>query len=616
MCGIAGALGWGREDGEKRLRDALARIAHRGPDGTGLHAEDGVAIGMQRLAIIDLAHGQQPIYDESGNLATVCNGELYNYRELLAELAGRGHRFQSDSDVNVIPHSYEEQGTEAVHGWRGMFAAALWDRKERQLVLWRDRAGKKPLYYAAEDGRFAFASELPALLTLLSRRPGIRRAAVADYLRYGFVPQPATIYEGVHAVPPGGVLVVRPGEAPRVRRYWRRAAGAPFPGTRAEALAELDRRLAEAVRLRLRSDVPVGVFLSGGIDSGLVAHYAARENRADLMAFVVSVDDPALDEGPAALEVARRLGIPAERIDLAIAPLDVVGRIAALYGQPFADSSAVPSYLISRQASPTRKVVLNGDGGDEVFGGYRRYVLARSLGGAGRRSGILPPVTAGLGRLVAGRARRRGGAGFAARALRGLAVGEEERYRIWTADVMTGGTLDACFPALAEETTLSPGERPRCGDLRSLMQSDFEFLLPSDLLVKMDIATMANGLEARSPFLDVPLIEFAWSLPDRWLVEWRTSKPMLRSLAADRLPAGIVGAPKRGFEVPVARWLAGDLRPMVADLLLAADSRVAALGDAAEVADLVERRTPFAGNWGQSVWGLLMLELFLREDGR
>jgi asparagine synthase (glutamine-hydrolysing) len=612
MCGIAGVLGLDRDEGAARLRRALGAIAHRGPDGEGVHLADGVALGMRRLAIIDLAGGGQPIYDEERALAVVANGEIYNYRELLADLASRGHRFQSASDVNVIPHSYQERGVGAVEEWRGMFAAALWDDRRRKLVLWRDRVGKKPLYYAARGNLFAFGSELGAVHALLGERRPLRRAAIGDYLRYGFVPQPATAFEGILSLPPGSVLEVEPGRAPVVRRYWRREAGASFQGSRADALAELDRRLAEAVELRLRSDVPVGVFLSGGIDSGLVSHYAAKGNRADLMAFVVGVADPALDESGPATDVARRLGIPVERIDLDHAPTEVIERVAGLYGQPFADSSAVPSYLVSRQARAARTVVLNGDGGDEVFGGYRRYLLARRLRGAGRS--VLSPVAAGLGQALATRSRRRGGAGFLARALRGAAVGEEERYRVYTADVMTGGALERCFPALAGETTLAPDERPRCRDLRSLMQSDFDHLLPSDLLVKMDIATMAHGLEARSPMLGAPLVEFAWTLPDEWLVGWKTSKPLLRSLAASRLPAPIGRAPKRGFEVPVARWLGGELRPMVQDLLLASDGRVAEWGERGALAELVERRTPFAGNWAQSVWALLMLELFLRGE--
>lgn len=619
MCGIAGLVGLPQQVAAPRVREALRCLEHRGPDGEGTHAAEDAVLGIRRLAIIDVSGGNQPIYNEDGSVAVVMNGELYEYVERFAELKARGHHLQSGSDVNLVPHYYEEAGREAFRYLRGMFAVAIWDTSHRRLILARDRVGKKPLYYAPVDDWLAFASELPALLTLLERSPTLNPPAIADYLRLGFVPHPETMYRGVFALPPGTTLAFTPGGVPNVAPYWTPPNPPEFKGAHADALAELEKRLREAVALRLRSDVPVGLFLSGGIDSGLVAAYAAAAGARDLLCFVVHVLDAKLDEAPAAIRTAKHLGLPVETIDLALAPRDVIERVPLLYGQPFADSSAVPSFFVARAASAHRKVVLNGDGGDEVFAGYRRYWAGRA---ALWLSGLRPPAraaVAALGRTLAAGRPRRSTLGFAARTLRGLAFENGARYLAWTNDLFDDATLARCFPDLARgEHTLERlerlrGERPSADGLRAFQRSDYRLILPDDLLVKMDIATMANSLEARSPLLDVPLAEFVWSLPERWLLTARETKPLLRALARRVLPREIAAAPKRGFEVPVERWLAHDLRDVVHDLLLAHDGRVAALGDAGTLSRFVGGDDDFLGNRPQAVWSLLMLELFLRQ---
>lgn len=613
MCGIAGIAGELPVDAEERLSRSLALLEHRGPDGEGRFRARSVVLGMQRLAVIDVANGDQPIFNEDRSIAVVCNGEIYNYKEEMARLAGRGHRFQSAADVNVIPHGYEDDGVAAVDHWRGMFAAALWDERTERLTLWRDRVGKKPLFYHRQQDCLMFASELPALVALIGRAPGMDPGAIREYLRFGYVPHPGTVFQGVRALPPGSVLQYRPGETERVARYWRRGEARPTSfGTRAEAVDAIDRGLVEATRLRLRADVPIGLFLSGGIDSGLVASAAVRAGAERLTAYTVSVGDPALDEGPEAELTARHLGLSIERIELTLAPADLVSKIALIYGQPFGDSSAVPSYAVARAARRDRTVVLNGDGGDEIFAGYARYVLGRWSRPDGP-GGAATPVWTALRRGLAG-AGRRSTLGLVRRAARGYLAPPGDRFRLWTGDLFDDAAMAACFPGLsgAQAGWLGDDFPPAYDGFRAMLHADYEWLLPDDLLVKADMATMAHGLEARSPFLDTELAELAWALPDRWLLSGLGTKPLLRDLARRYLPNRISRAPKRGFEVPVARWLAADLRDMVRDILLAPNARIAQWCDRDAVASLVSGQLKTDGNQPQMLWVVLMLELFLR----
>lgn len=619
MCGIAGLVTPDASRAGSRIQAALDLLIHRGPDGQGFHFGDRIALGMRRLAVIDVEGGDQPIYNEDRTVVVVCNGEIYDHVERLAELRARGHRFQSRSDVNVIPHSYEELGRDAFTRCRGMFAAAVWDSNRRRLVLARDCVGKKPLYYSVSGDGLAFASEIPALLAMLTQTPGISRDALALYLQLGFVPHPWTIYDGIHALPPGSTLTFEPGGEPHVASYWRPSEPSRFSGTRREAIEEIDRRLREAVTLRLRSDVPLGLFLSGGIDSGLVAAYAAGAGAKNLKCFVVAVDDPTMNEAPAARLVAERLGLPIEAIPLRYEPRDAVERIPALYGQPFGDSSAIPSYYLARWASRHRKVVLNGDGGDEVFAGYRRYWLGRAAQWLLPSRGLPRRLLRWPGRRLAGLASRRSGLGFGARILRGLAADDASRYLIWTVDLLGDDELRRCFPDLAKnrqpllQLQAVRGERIACNTLRDFQAADYRLILADDLLTKMDIATMAHGLEARSPFLDIPLAEFSWSLPERWLMTSRQTKPLLRALAERYLPKAIETAPKRGFEVPMRRWIRHELREPIHDLLLASDSRLMALGAPRALKSLIAGTDRFSGNHPQLVWCLLVLEVFLRS---
>lgn len=338
-----------------------------------------------------------------------------------------------------------------------------------------------------------------------------------------------------------------------------------------------------------------------------------------MLCFVVEVADPALNEVPTARQVAARLGLPIETIPLHIAPLEAIEKVSLLYGQPYGDSSAVATYFVAKAASAHRKVVLNGDGGDEVFAGYRRYWAARAFPTLRQIPPSLKAPLARLGARLAHVAERRSDLGFMARTLRGLTLGDEERYLVWTQDLLSAGDLARCFPDLAaegpplgERLARLRGERMSCRTVREFQRSDYRLVLVDDLLSKMDMATMAHSLEARAPLLDTPLAEFTWSLPESWLLRLTETKPLLRALARRRLPADVARAPKRGFEVPVRQWLSNELRDLVGDVLLTGDSRVAQLGEPRAVRDFVAGRDGFAGNRPQAVWCLLMLELFLR----
>ncbi len=442
MCGIAGCTG---PDAARRVdgvRAALDLMQHRGPDGMGWHEEDGIVLGMCRLAVVGLVGGDQPVFDEAGTRVVVCNGEIYNHIELRAELGAR-HAISSTSDAAVIPHLHEDDPDGFLSRLRGMFALALWDSRARRLVLARDRLGKKPLYWSCTPGGgVAFASELPALREIVGRHQAIDEVALHHYLALGMIPGPRTIYRNVSAIPVAARLdVVRDGDAPSVRA-WAGPPELPEPvsATGEALLDEIDARLADAVRLRLRSDVPMGVMLSGGIDSGLVLAHAARAGARELKAFVVRTMDARYDESALARRTAAKWGISVHEAALGDVDEATVRAVVRAYGQPFGDSSAIPSWLLARAIAPHRKAVLNGDGGDEIFAGYRRYALVRWMSG-------LPRVD--MRRFVQGSDNGRGVLGFARRAVRIAGARGPEAYQLLTTDLVTPSVMLSVFPQLA-----------------------------------------------------------------------------------------------------------------------------------------------------------------------
>lgn len=616
MCGILGA--WCDEPLEPAVIDAaLNAMRHRGPDDAGKFHHGKVWLAMRRLAIIDLAGGRQPLFNEERTLAVVCNGEIYNYRELSAALTAAGHRFGCQSDTEVLVHLYEEHGTALCRQLRGMYGFAIWDAHRRRLLLGRDRFGKKPLYYArTPSGGLLFASELKALRPLVLAAGGtweLREQAVYDYLSIGCVPQPETAFRGVQAVPPAATLEFD-GSSVRIERYWSLCYHEKKSLSYAEALEQTRAHVAEAVHLRLRSDVPLGVFLSGGVDSSVVAYEAAREVGANLQTFTVALDDPGLDESAVAARTARRLGVRNTRLPLTVAPRQMLETLVRQYDQPFADPSAIPSLAISRLARQHVTVVLNGDGGDEVFAGYRRHLAAYLSG----RLRFLPASLAAVAGKLLGRsaAHRRSPAGFAARVLRGACSPAGTRYLTWTSDRLHERDKRASWkklPAPATEAWIESLVPHGLSALDTQLDLDRKINLLSQLLVKMDIATMAHSIEGRSPFLDHKLAEFVAALPDGYRLHRRQPKSLLRDAYRDRLPSEVISGRKRGFEIPLEAWLQTDLREVLHDTVGSSGALVRDWLEGRFIDGILHRSVLAERNWATLTYSLLVLELWLRE---
>lgn len=615
MCGIAGELGDG--DLDARLRQMCDRLRHRGPDDEGRLVEDGVALGMRRLAIIDVAHGQQPVYNEDRSVVVVFNGEIYNYRTLRAELLARGHRFETESDSEVIAHLYEERGTRFVEDLRGMFAIAVWDRARRRLVLARDRVGKKPLLYAETPGGLVFASELKALL----EHPAVERSvdldAVDHYLTLQYVPAPWTPVRGVHKLPPATVLVHEDGRS-TLTTYWRLDRRTRTGLSRDEAVERTRELIREATALRLVSERPLGAFLSGGVDSSLVVAAMAEATDHPVKTFSIGFEDPRYDERQFARTVARAFGTEHHELVVSPDPLTTLEGIAEAYDEPFADSSAVPSLEVARMTRRHVTVALNGDGGDESFGGYTRYaynagvdrVPALVRRAATAASGLLP-ASAGP-RTATGKARRvlaSAGGDAAARYLHLMSYFDEPAKRALYSPAMRARLTEGATPALFRTWW---DDSPAPDTVGRMLDVDVRSYLPGDLLVKVDIATMRHSLEGRSPLLDHVLMEFAASLPPEWKVRGRRTKVLLKDVARGWLPDEVIDRPKMGFGVPIATWLRTDLRDTARDLLTDRTARDRGWFDQAAVQRLLAEHDEGVDRSAR-IWALLVLEQWHRR---
>ena len=624
MCGIVGVAGSLRASADRGLLQAMTdRLRHRGPDGEGMFWDADVGLAMRRLAIIDVAGGNQPIFNEDGTICVLQNGEIYNFVDLRAELIGRGHTFTTQSDTEAIVHAYEEFGAECVEHLWGMFALAIWDRARRRLLLARDRLGEKPLvYHHAPNGGLAFASELQALLSHPEVPREVDPGAIDDYLTYLYVPAPRTAYRGVAKLAPGHRLVWEAGRVD-VQPYWQPRFAAKRHISEADALEQFGTLFRDSVRRRLISDVPLGAFLSGGMDSSsVVAEMAALSDRP-VKTFSIGFGERDFDELRYARQVAQRFGT--EHHELVVEPhaLDVVPRLVEHYGEPYADASAVPTYYVAQLTRQHVTVALDGDGGDELLAGYERHWAARMAARYDRvprlvRHGLIRPLVP----LVPEPRRRRA---FIRRAKRFMTADHlpvDERYLRWV------GAFDAnekrALYADAFGATVASNDAGRW--LRAVLASeagldavdavqraDTLMYLPDDLLAKVDIASMANSLEARPPFLDHRLVEFCASLPSSYKLRGRTSKWLLRETMRHRLPPDILGRPKMGFGVPVGTWLRGELRPMLFDTLLSANARSRDYFRPAAVSALVDEHLSGRADRSAHLWALLMLELWLRS---
>lgn len=551
MC-TRGAAGRVTPDALDAMGDTLL---HRGPDDGGIHTGPGVGLGMRRLSIIDLKTGHQPVANEDRSVWVVLNGEIYNYRELTADLLARGHRFSTASDTETLVHLYEEHGADCVRHLRGMFAFALWDARRQTLLLARDRLGIKPLYYAQTPRGLVFGSELKALIASPWVRRRVDPSGLAAYLRFGYVPDPLSILEDVAKLPPGHVLLVREGHAGAPQRYWEPTShfrGADETLNEAEAGAKLWGLLGDAVRSHLVSDVPVGAFLSGGVDSSAVVGLMVREAGVPVKTFSVGFREAGYDEAPYARRVAEWFGTEHHELIATPQDLGLLDEVLAACDEPFADASAIPTYLVSRLARQHVKVVLSGDGGDELFAGYDRYVVDRRE----RRLGILGDLGLGAPLRLVSDALPEGARGK--NFLRHFSLPRMERY------------LDAIslFPDRALRDLLDPGAAaaspPLFEDalrdsrgldtLSRLQDLDLRTNLPGDILTKVDRMSMAHSLEARVPLLDHPLVEFACGLPAGLRMRRGQTKYLLRRILRGRVPDEVLARPKGGFGVPIRSW--------------------------------------------------------------
>lgn len=603
MCGILGIVSANGSPPDDAL-DTLDLLAHRGPDGQGRYRDGAVALGMRRLAIIDLATGDQPVANEAGDIVAVVNGEIYNYRELRAGLAGRGHSFRGQGDVETVPHLYEERGPACFSELRGMFAIALWDTRRRRLVLARDRFGIKPLYTAQTPAGFAFSSEIAPLLAL-GADDTVDRQAIADYLTLGYVPGEDTAFAAIERLEPGTALVWQNGAVTR-ERWW--ALEPPDDGL------DLEQTLRESVRLHLRSDVPLAVLLSGGIDSSLLALLARDELGEAPKTFTVGFDDAAFDELEPARAVAEAIGSDHHEVSVRPDAAEDLPSIVERLEEPLADPSAIPLWYVSRAVSSEVKVALAGEGGDELFGGYSRYAWDPIAGRVGR---LLPAARIGglLERLpgAAGRGGRKDVLRRAVKLLRNAELGEAERYLAWfslASDDLKAELLDQRYePAARVFAERFTGAHAGLTGLGRRQHVDLGTMLKDDLLLKADKMSMAHSLELRVPFLDHEVARVGLFLPDREKVRRLETKVALRRLVAERLPA-IARRPKQGFEVPISRWLRHDLGELAGDLLSAERLGGRGFVDAAVVQRLWREHRTGAADHGLRLYSLLVLELW------
>ena len=570
MCGIAGIVAQREQPVlAEELHAMCAALVSRGPDDEGAFVGHRAGLAMRRLSIIDLETGHQPVSNEDGSIWVVLNGEIYNYRQLRNELERRGHQFATSTDTEVIVHLYEERGDDCVHALRGMFAFAIWDERRQRLMLARDRIGIKPLYYGTVAGRFIFASELKAVLQLPEVERRLNWQAVAHLLAYATTPSNESIVEGIRKLEPGHRLWLEPDKEPVVERYWELRFLPDPQRSEEDTIEELRAKLRESVRYHLVSDVPVGAFLSGGIDSSAVVASMAMMATGRIKTFSIGFREQEFNELPYARLVAKRFGTDHHELVLEPDILDLLDHFAWDLDEPLGDASAIPTYMVSRLASQQVKVVLSGDGGDELFGGYDSYVTE----GRDRWARFLPAtirtLLAGVSGLLPEDAR---GKQF----LEYLSKPDGERYLFANTLFRSGHQRELLTGEAREQVAAAQPERPRLDRflgwkghwLSALQDHDFRYYLPLDILTKVDRMSMAHSLEARVPLLDHSFVEFAATIPADW--KWhqgRTKHIFIKSLRG-LLPDEILDRSKKGFGVPLNRWFRGPLRPLVRELLL------------------------------------------------
>jgi asparagine synthase (glutamine-hydrolysing) len=621
MCGISGIAGGDPDELRPVVEAQLALLEHRGPDAAGSFAGGAAVIAQNRLAIIDLVTGDPPITNEDGSVAVVQNGEIYNFAQLRSELEAAGHAFRSHGDTETIAHLAEDHApVELARKLDGMFAFAVWDERRGRLVIGRDRVGKKPLYYWSAGGKLVFGSELKAVFADTNVPRRLDPQAIPAYLTFGYVPTPRTFFEGVKSLPPGHVLTFEPGGEPVIERYWEPPV-AGVNGTPTldlsldEAAREVRRRLEDAVRRRLIADVPLGAFLSGGIDSSAIVAIMAGQIDRPVQTFTIGFEDQeGFDERPYGRMVAERHG--AEHHEFVVHPdaVDLVERLVWHHDQPFGDSSAIPTFLLSEVTRRHVTVALSGDGGDELFAGYERF----AAGLAARRYASLPGVVQhgirGVLDLLPAESLR-GRAGSLQRFARVAELGLPDAYRAWIsyvpdderAALLNGSGDDWGLEDYRSTWRGSDGART----LDRLLDLNLRTYLLDDLLVKADRMSMAHGLEVRCPLLDRRVVELAFRIPASRKQQGTQGKALLRALARRRLPGALWQLPKRGFTVPIGGWLAGRYASPFRDEVLRRDAAVSRHIDVKELERRFAEHRTGHGNHAFTLWSTWVLQRWL-----
>ncbi len=624
MCGIAGYINSKGGAIDRSILEAMNQsIAHRGPDEDGFYINKNVGLAMRRLSIIDLASGQQPIFNEDKTKAIVFNGEIYNYQSLRKDLDQRGHKFYTKSDTEVVLHLFDEYGVDCLQHLRGMFALAIWDETDKSLFLARDRVGKKPILYSHQaNGDLIFGSEFQAVL----RHPSVSRevdlTAIDSYMSYLCVPAPMTAFKQIRKLEPGQWLRWKGGEI-ETRRYWQPDFTKKIKITEEEAIEETTRILRESTRLRMISEVPLGAFLSGGVDSSAVVALMAQESEQPVKTFSIGFEEQDFSELKYAKRVADHVG--AEYHEFIVRPnaLDVIPTLVEHYGEPYADSSAIPTYYVAKETRKHVTVALNGDGGDESFAGYERYTAMRIAEAYSRVPSPLRKIFVETPvNLLPTSELKRSRFRDAKRFLQAANLPRTERYFRWMStfnrDAKTELYTSDFAASVAGHNASSLLENwfakaNGTGTLDATLLTDQMTYLPNDLLVKVDIASMANSLEARSPFLDHNLIEFAASLPENMKMRGLETKSLLKKVAARLVPKDVIYRRKMGFGVPIGKWFRGEMKDFVRSVLLSEKSLKRGIIKPDILERYVDEHTAGTRDHAFQLWSLLMLELWFQR---